>query len=104
MRWKVNVFSGTILCFLLAQSGVTQRPAATVGADWPMYRHDHAGTGYSPLSQMDTRNVSNLSQVWTFSLQSDVPATAPARGRGGPSGAVNSEATPIVVSGVMYLP
>ena len=73
MRWKVNVFSGTILCFLVAQSRATQQqPAATVGADWPMYRHDHAGTGYSPLSQIDTRNVSNLSLAWTFGLQSDV--------------------------------
>ena len=105
MRRQANVFSGTILCFLLAQSGATQQqPAAAAGADWPMYRHDHAGTGYSPLSQIDTRNVSNLRQVWTFGLQSDVPAAAAAGGRGGAGGALNSEATPIVVSGVMYLP
>src|SRR6266705_5397242 len=103
MRWKVNVFSGTILFFLLAQSGGTQQqPAAAAGADWPMYRHDYAGTGYSPLSQINIRNVSNLSQAWTFGLQSDVPA-APAAGRGGAGGALNSEATPIVVSGVMYV-
>jgi len=105
MRRQANVFSGTILCFLLAQSGATQQqPAAAPGADWPMYRHDHAGMGYSPLSQIDTRNVSNLRQVWTFGLQSDVPAAAAAGGRGGAGGALNSEATPIVVSGVMYLP
>ena len=41
-----------------------------------MYRNDHAGTGYSPLEQIDTRNVANLSQAWTLSLQSDAPATA----------------------------
>src|SRR5262249_42970293 len=63
-----------------------------------------AGTGYSTLTQINTRNVSNLSQVWTFGLQSDVPAAPPAGGRGGAGGALNSEATPIVVSGVMYLP
>src|SRR5215468_9118743 len=104
MRWKVNLFSGTILCFLLAQSGATQQqPAVPASADWPMYRHDHAGTGYSPLSQIDTRNVSNLRQAWTFSLQSDV-AAAPAGGRGGAGGALNSEATPIVLGGVMYVP
>src|SRR5262245_26817087 len=105
MRWNVNVLSGTILWFLLAQSGATlQRGAAATGADWPMYRHDHAGTGYSPLMLIDTRNVSSLIQVWTFGLQSDVPAPAPAGGRGSAGGALNSEATPIVVSGVMYLP
>src|SRR5262245_18978812 len=105
MRWKVNLFSSTILCFLLAQSGATQQqPAVPASADWPMYRHDHAGTGYSPLTQINNGNVSNLSQVWTFGLQSDVPAAPPAGGRGGAGGALNSEATPIVVSGVMYLP
>src|SRR5215471_13055358 len=104
MRWNVNVFSCTLLCFLLAQSGATQQPAASAGVDWPMYRHDHAGTGYSPLTQINASNVSNLSQVWTFGLQSDAPAPPPAGGRGGAGGALNSEATPIVVNGVMFVP
>src|SRR5437762_6841492 len=94
MRLNVTVFTGTLLCFLLGQSGVTQqRSIATAGADWPLYRHDSAGTGYSTLAQINTRNVANLSQAWTFSLQS-VPAVP----------TLNSEATPIVVSGVMYVP
>jgi quinoprotein glucose dehydrogenase len=105
MRLKANVLTGTLLWFLLAQSGATQqRPATTPGADWPMYRHDQAGTGYSPLRQIDTRNVSNLSQAWSFSLQSDVPAAPAVGGRGGAGGPLNSQATPIVVSGVMYVP
>ncbi len=108
MRWKAKVFTGTLLCFLLAQSGATQQqPRATGGADWPMYRHDYAGTGYSGLSQINTQNVSNLTQAWTYSLQNDVPAAAaPAAatgGRGGAGAALNSEATPIVVGGVMYV-
>ena len=94
MRLNVTVFTGTLLCFLLGQSGVTQqRSIATAGADWPLYRHDSAGTGYSTLAQINTRNVANLSQAWTFSLQS-VPAVP----------TLNSEVTPIVVSGVMYVP
>src|SRR5215831_14093255 len=108
MRWKAKMFSGTLLCFLLAQSGATQQQTRTAaGADWPMYRHDYAGTGYSLLSQIDTKNVSNLGQAWTYSLQSDAPAAAPAAARGGTGGAgitLNSEATPIVVNGVMYVP
>ncbi|HYR90929.1 MAG TPA: PQQ-binding-like beta-propeller repeat protein [Terriglobia bacterium] len=102
MRLNVKVFTGVMLWFLLAQSGATQRPAATPGSDWPMYRYDHAGTGYSPLTQIDTRNVANLIQAWTLGLQSDVPAAAGAGGRGG-AGGLNSEVTPIVVGGVMYL-
>ncbi len=74
---------------------------AQTGADWPMYRRDYAGTGYSPLSQIDTRNVGTLTQAWTFSLQSSAAAPA-GGGRGG--GGVNSEATPIVIGGVLFLP
>ena len=104
MRFNVSVFVSTMLVFLLAPSGAIQQPRATAGAEWPMYRYDEAGTGYSPLAQIDTRNVANLSQAWTFSLQSSAPpVAAAARGRGGPGG-VNSEATPIVVGGVMYVP
>jgi quinoprotein glucose dehydrogenase len=106
MRLNMKVFAGSMVLVFLAQSGATQQqPAANAGADWPMYRHDHAGTGYSPLAQINTRNVSGLTQAWTFSLQSDVPAAPAAAGRGGAGGgALNSQATPIVVSGVMYVP
>jgi len=55
--------------------------------DWPMYNRDLAGTRYSPLTQINTKNVARLKQAWTFRLN-----------------AVASEATPIVVHGVMYLP
>jgi glucose dehydrogenase len=100
---RVNVLAGVMVCILLAQSGATQQRAATAGDNWPMYRYDYAGSGYSPLTQINAGNVANLTQAWTFSLQSNAPAPATARGRGG-AGGINSEATPIVVGGVMYAP
>ena len=100
---KGGLFACAMLLFLLNPAAATQQPAAAPDSDWGMYRKDQAGTGYSPLSQIDTRNVASLSQAWTFSLQSDAPPAANARGRGG-AGGPNSEATPIVISGVMYLP
>jgi quinoprotein glucose dehydrogenase len=104
MRFNLSVFTGAMVLFLRTPSGATQQSRATAGADWPMYRNDDAGTGYLRLTQIDTKNVANLSQAWIFSLQSDAPpAAAAARGRGG-AGGVNSEATPIVVGGIMYLP
>ncbi|MEO8256751.1 MAG: PQQ-binding-like beta-propeller repeat protein [Acidobacteriota bacterium] len=100
----MKVTGGAVLMLLLAQPVATQRrPAATVGGDWPMYRYDLAGTGHSPLKQIDTRNVARLSRVWSYSLQNDAPAPVAAGGRGGAGGA-NSQATPIVVDGVMYVP
>ena len=80
-----------------------QRRATTTVGDWPMYRHDLAGTGYSPLTQITTTNVATLTQAWTYRparrrARTRPPADAAARA------ASNSEATPIVVNGVMYLP
>jgi glucose dehydrogenase len=100
MKWS----GGAMLSFLLAQAGGAQPGTApTSGADWPMYRRDLAGTGYSPLVQINASNVATLAQVWTYSLQGDAPAAGGSPGRGGPGG-VNSEATPIIVNGVMYVP
>jgi len=65
-----------------------------------MYRGGYTGIGYSPLTQINRQNVARLTQAWTYRLQGDAPATAE---KVGPAG-VNSQATPIVVDGVMYLP
>jgi quinoprotein glucose dehydrogenase len=71
------------------------------GADWPMYRRDLSGTGFSPLTQLDATNVKRLAQVWTYSLQAEAGSTPPG---GKPQPAPASQATPIVVAGTMYLP
>ena len=98
--WLISITGGSLVLLALfaePHAAFQQRPPAAVG-DWPMYRHDLAGTGASPLTQIDAGNVARLRQAWTYGLASDTPATG--RGAAGP----NSEATPIVVSGVMYLP
>jgi len=94
---------GTALIGLLAQTADTQQQNAATATDWPSYRHDESGTGHSPLRQINAGNVASLIRVWTYSLQGEASA-APNAGRGGGAGAVNSQATPIVVNGVMYLP
>jgi quinoprotein glucose dehydrogenase len=82
-----------------------QQRAATANPDndWPLYRRDKASTGYSPLKQIDAKNVGTLVPAWNYRLLSDAPPPA-APGRGGRGGALSSQATPIVVNGVMYLP
>jgi glucose dehydrogenase len=77
---------------------VQQAPPNGGPGDWPMFRHDAAGTGHSPLTQITPDNVVTLAQTWSYRLQSD--ASLPAAG----GRALSSEATPIVVNGVMYLP
>ena len=102
MRWTVLI--GALLAVLFtASSGAQSRPTTTTG-DWPTYRHDLAGTGHSPLTQITPANVATLTQSWTYRLQSDTAAAPVLAGRGGAGAAVNSQATPIVINGVMYLP
>src|SRR6186997_1420084 len=102
MRARVLVAAVLFTAALSFSTDAQQSRTARGDADWPMYRHDLAGTGYSPLRQINLQNVANLAQAWTFRIQSNAPAVA---GRGGAGGGnVNSEVTPIVIDGVMYFP
>ena len=103
---RMNVLATIFLAAFLPQGEAQQKRGSTqekraLDGDWPLYRHDLAGTGYSPLSQITAQNVGSLSKVWSYRLDSDSSGAAPTgRGRGG----ANSEASAIVVKGVMYVP
>ena len=82
--WLMNVAGGMMAAVLAAQSGGTkQSTAAGSATDWPMYRHDLAGTGYSPLTQIDAKNVANLTQAWTYRLQTQCARGCRRQGRSG---------------------
>jgi quinoprotein glucose dehydrogenase len=102
MRTRAVLCTATIAAVLgaaVAQGGRAQQPPRPSDGDWPMYRHDYAGTGHTRLTTIGPANVARLQRAWTYGLQGD---TASAGGRPAPS--PNSQATPIVVGGVMYLP
>src|SRR5690242_18981889 len=86
-----------LVCVALSPLLAQQTKALT--GDWPMYNHDLAGTRYSPLTQINTKNVANLKQAWAYKLRAPSDAGKRLTGIAG-----FSEATPIVVNGVMYLP
>ena len=101
MRARVIAAAALFTAALSFSTDAQQSRAARGDANWPMYRHDLAGTGHSPLRQITPQNVATLAPAWTFRIQ----ANAPAAGRGAPGGPnVNSQATPIVIDGVMYFP
>jgi alcohol dehydrogenase (cytochrome c) len=56
-------------------------------ADWPMWRRTLNNWGYSPLDQVNRRNVDGLRLVWTRPLT-----------------AGDQEGTPLVYGGIMYFP
>ena len=62
---------------------------AVVG-DWPSYNRDLAGTRHSPLTQIDTINVSDLRPAWTYALG------------GVDASQADPGLTPLVVGGVLY--
>src|SRR5262249_43258843 len=62
-------------------------------AEWPMYNRDLAATRFSPLTQINTRNVGRLARAWTYKV-GKVKAE-------GITGGI--EVTPIVANSVMYL-
>ena len=75
-----------------AQTGAgssADRPAA---GDWPRYARDYEGTRFSPLDQINTRNVDKLDTAWSFRLRPEGGA------------ALLGGTVPIVVDGTMYLP
>src|SRR5512138_1162891 len=53
--------------------------------DWPNLNRDLAATRYSPLTQINTNNVTTLKESWTFKM----------------SGGATS--VPLVVNGVMFI-
>ena len=57
-------------------------------ADWPMWRRTLNSWGYSPLDEINRRNVAQLSLVWSRPLAD-----------GG-----YQEGTPLVHDGILYLP
>lgn len=62
-------------------------------ADWPVYGGNPAGNRYSSLTQINTENVRNLKEAWSFDTgENDKPA----------DGLFDIQCQPIVVKGVLY--
>ena len=80
--------------------------------DWPVFGHDPGGMRYSPLKQINTKNVTQLRLAWTFDTPAPMPATAapaanvPIAQEGAPSRRQRGrrgESTPLVIGNVMYM-
>jgi quinoprotein glucose dehydrogenase len=122
---RLKLFAVLLACLpVSAQSRKPAKPTALPPGDWPTYTRDLAGTRFSPLAQITTKNVEQLAPAWSVKLTPETPAGG-GRGRGGEKGAppaepaqdgrgagaaggrgpaANAEATPIVVNGTLYLP
>ena len=120
--WIFPAAGAALLAALLVQVGPAQQgkgkgtkaaPLKQVKAipagDWPLYSRDLASDRFSPLTQINTTNVAQLTQAWTY--RPPAPPPPPDNGKGGGKGkgkggggGIGGEVTPIVVNGVMYFP
>ena len=64
-----------------------QRLLQPAAGDWLMFRRTYDGQGYSPLDQVNTKNIKDLVPVWTFSTG----VTA------------GHEAAPVVNGGILFV-
>src|SRR5438874_5048118 len=96
MKKLVSFVLGISVCAAVVVA--QQKKSATPAQEWRTYDHDLAGTRFSPLTEINSGNVARLAKAWTFNLP------PPPGGRAGPLGLGSSEAVPLVIAGVMYLP
>ncbi|HYL38105.1 MAG TPA: PQQ-binding-like beta-propeller repeat protein [Bryobacteraceae bacterium] len=67
--------------------------------DWAAYGRDEGGQRYSPLTQIDTKNVARLKLAWQYGINKE-----PANPTGPPRGTPRTEAVPIVIGNVLFTP
>jgi len=79
-----------------AQAANVEKSADGVAAgDWPAYGRTQAGTRYSPLTQINDKNVGQLKEAWTFRTGDMKRPTDP--------GELTDEVTPIKIGDSLYL-
>src|SRR5436190_21131980 len=112
MLFKFAVVGGFVAMTSSVSHGQA-KPAAT--GDWATYGGDPGSTRHSALTDITPANVAKLASAWTYhAFVPPDPAEAAAPpaggrggggggggGRGGGTGMRGSEATPIVVDGIM---
>ena len=80
-----------VLILFLALNGYAQVTYRDIlqspSANWLTYHGNYQGQRYSPLTQLDTKSVTQLVPAWTYHVD----------------GADRLEATPLVFEGVMYV-
>jgi len=85
MKERMN----SVTAALLTAGAVALAPAAGLCADngWPVYGQNYANTRFSPLKQINSKNVNKLKLAYSFSLAS----------------LRSNESTPLVIGDTMYV-
>jgi len=76
--------------------------AANAQNEWPAANRDAGGTRFSPLKQINSKNVKDLKTVWEFDTHIEEPPPPPGAAPRRPRRRM-SESIPLVVNGVLYM-
>lgn len=98
---RIGICSTILIWSVTSTSPAAHAQAST---DWPMFGHDSSSTRFSPLTQINPNTVRVLRRSWTYHMKRDNPAVTSAGAIGHGGGRRSSQATPIVVNGMMYIP
>ena len=94
-RSLISIFP-ILLAFLLGCGGKPNVESRGPVADWPAYGNDPGGSRYSPLTQINKDNVSQLKVAWIYRTGDVSEGKTTAR-------KTSFEATPIQVDGLLYI-
>jgi alcohol dehydrogenase (cytochrome c) len=84
-----SVSLATVMALVAGSHGQAQKPAAATTVNWALHNLDLAGSRYSPLDQINTRNVKSLVPRWLF--------------QHGVIDGVSNQTTPVMVDGTTYV-
>jgi len=90
-----RVIPGLIVLLWATISSLSTQAQSPAASDWPNYGNDPGGTRYSPLTQINRGNVTNLKVAWVFHT-GDISDGSGGKKRSG------FETTPILVDGMLY--
>src|SRR6185437_6543616 len=88
--------TGKALLWAASGLGLLASGCALAGGDWPAYGHDPGGMRFSPLTQVNTDNVSHLKVAWTYHT-GDISDGSGDRAHSG------FETTPLFVDDTLFL-
>lgn len=69
-----------------AQGAAGTQEQAADAKEWPTYGHDSGGMRFSPLTQINAANVSDLTVAWVYHMKQQGDSTGRDGGPGGPGG------------------
>ena len=97
MRYFILLIFTSISASFVAGQSVKKIKSEETSKEWNCYGHDAGGTRFSPLKQINDKNVKQLKVAWTFQ-------TGELKTYTGTSAASKAafEATPIMIAGTLY--